>query len=270
MKVLFFCPRWGLANLSWNEFSRRAKEAGYDGVETDIPVLEEQQQELLEALGKFGLLLIAQHWETVEPDFHAHQQAYLQRLHHLAAVRPLCINSQTGRDFFSVEQNLQLISLAAGVMEETGIPVYHETHRSKFSFAAHITAGYLQQVTDLRLTLDISHWITVAESFLEEQHEAVMLAISRTRHIHARIGHTQGPQVSDPRVPEWEDAVNVHLAYWDEVYRINRQRGATCLTVTPEFGPPPYMPVLPYTRQPVADQWEINLYMKALLNSRYN
>jgi sugar phosphate isomerase/epimerase len=259
-----------MAHVPWPAFAQQVKAAGYDGVETDVPANEQERNVMLEALAASGLLLIAQHWETVTPDFDAHLAAYTERLKRMAAVSPVCINAQTGRDFFTMKQNLQLIAAADAISAATGIPVYHETHRGKFSFAAHITAAYLQEVRGLHLTLDLSHWVAVAESLLEEQLSAVSLAVTRTRHIHARVGHTQGPQVSDPRAPEWQDALHLHLTCWDEVYRVNKRAGAQQLTVTPEFGPPPYMPLLPYTRQPVADQWEINCYMRSLLNSRYN
>ena len=36
-----------------------------------------------------------------------------------------------------------------------------------------------------------------------------------------------------------------------------------------EFGPPHYLPALPYTQQPVADQWAINVHMMQLLRKRY-
>ena len=270
MEVLFFCPRWGHAHVPWPVFARRVKDAGYDGVETDVPVDEKERGAMLDVLSANDLLLIAQHWETVTPDFDAHLAAYVERLLRMAAVKPLCINSQTGRDFFPMEQNLRLIAAAAEIAAATGIPVYHETHRGKFSFAAHITAAYLEKVPGLQLTLDLSHWVAVSESLLREQLPAVSMAIMRTRHIHARVGHTQGPQVTDPRAPEWEEELNIHLAYWDEVYHMNRKAGAAQLTITPEFGPAPYMPLLPYTRQPVASQWEINNYMRSLLSSRYN
>jgi hypothetical protein len=41
------------------------------------------------------------------------------------------------------------------------------------------------------------------------------------------------------------------------------------LTILTEFGPPNYMPALPYTLQPLADQWAINVYMMKMLRSRY-
>jgi len=41
------------------------------------------------------------------------------------------------------------------------------------------------------------------------------------------------------------------------------------LTITTEFGPPPYLPTIPFKNVPVADQFEISHYMKGLLVQRY-
>jgi hypothetical protein len=41
------------------------------------------------------------------------------------------------------------------------------------------------------------------------------------------------------------------------------------LTITTEFGPPNYMPVMPYTQEPLANQFEVNKYMMNLLKQRY-
>jgi hypothetical protein len=61
----------------------------------------------------------------------------------------------------------------------------------------------------------------------------------RVERIHARIGHPQGPRVNDPRVPEWEDTVKAHFAWWDVV--AERKKGER-MTVLTEFGPPGYLP----------------------------
>jgi hypothetical protein len=95
------------------------------------------------------------------------------------------------------------------------------------------------------------------------------LAIERSGHIHARIGHPEGPQVNDPRAPEWEAAVKAHLLWWDEIVSRKKKAGEG-LTVLTEFGPADYMPTTPYTRQPLADQWEINVYMMELFRKRYS
>ena len=42
------------------------------------------------------------------------------------------------------------------------------------------------------------------------------------------------------------------------------------VTILTEFGPPDYMPTLPYTRQAIANQWDINVYMMQILRKRYS
>jgi hypothetical protein len=119
------------------------------------------------------------------------------------------------------------------------------------------------------LTFDVSHWCNVHESLLGDQEETIALALDRVDHIHARVGHAEGPQVSDPRAPEWGPAMNAHFEWWDKVVTRKRKEGKM-FTILTEFGPPDYLPTLPYTRQPVADQWDINVHMLNVLRKRYS
>lgn len=270
LKVKFFCPYWGSSSMSLSSFFKKVKEAGYDGVEMSLPLNNKERSDILVLLREYDLELVAQHWETSHPDPLLHREIYRRHLLNLAEANPLFINSQTGKDYFSFEDNADLINISFQVAKETGIPVVHETHRGKFSFALHITRQYLEKIPALELCLDISHWCNVAESLLKDQQEALDLAFDKTRHIHARVGFAEGPQITDPRLPEWEEPMNFHLSGWDRVYENSRRMNRESLTITPEFGPYPYMLHLPFTRMPVADQWEINLYMKDLLKSRYN
>ncbi len=146
--------------------------------------------------------------------------------------------------------------------------ITHETHRGKALFAAHIGQQFLTELPDLRICLDISHWCTVHESLLEDQSEAVALAIARADHIHSRVGYAEGPQVNDPRAPEWDATLNVHLAWWDQVVAAHRAND-TQLTINTEFGPAPYMPGHPYTQEPLASQWDVNVFMMKQLKARY-
>jgi sugar phosphate isomerase/epimerase len=269
VKLLFFCTRWGQEDLPWTDFCEKVKNAGYDGVETTLPLNDQERALILAELEKFGLKLIAVQWDTGTSDFNEHIKEYELRLRSAASAKPLFITSHTGKDFFSFEQNEQLLKLAQRISIETGTKIIHETHRGKFSFAAHITKGYLEKLSWLKLTLDISHWFAVAESYLADQQEAVDLALTHTDHIHARIGYNQGPQVNDPRSPEWTDVVQKHLLLWDKVLDRHKNSGSPYFTFTTEFGPFPYMQLQPFTNVPVASQWEINVYMLKLLKTRY-
>ena len=115
----------------------------------------------------------------------------------------------------------------------------------------------------------MSHWVCVAESLLEDQPEAMQLACDRTEHIHARVGYPEGPQVSDPFLPEWKQALEAHLVWWDRVAKRRINDNKTVI-ITPEFGSYPYMVHLPKTNEPIADQWSINVKMMNLLKKRYN
>jgi len=149
-----------------------------------------------------------------------------------------------------------------------GIIICHETHRSRMLFAAPVGRQYLEKVPELRMTFDVSHWCNVSESLLQDQQETLDLTLARVDHIHARIGHPEGPQVNDPRAPEWESALKAHFGWWDKIVEGKKLSGNR-LTILTEFGPPDYMPTLPYTREPVADQWAINVHMMHLLRKRY-
>lgn len=269
MKIKFFCPYWGSALLSYPLFFKKVKEAGYDGVEMSLPFDKKEKADILNLLKEYELELVAQHWETCHPDPLLHKVIYRKHLMNLAEANPLFINSQTGKDFFSFDDNAELIEISFQITKETGIPVIHETHRGKFSFALHITSQFLEKIPGLELGLDVSHWCNVAESLLNDQMNTLDVALVRTRHIHARVGYAEGPQITDPRLPEWEETMNFHLSCWDKVVENFMQLNKELLTITPEFGPYPYMLNLPFTQMPVANQWEINLFMKELLKERY-
>jgi sugar phosphate isomerase/epimerase len=261
---------WGFAG-SVDAFCAKAKKAGYDGIEMWWPGTPAAQKELFDALQKHKLEIgfLAGGSDT-NPDKHFQQfKQMINGAAYQTLQKPLYINCHSGRDFFSMEENGKFIEYTTMVAQETGIIICHESHRSRILFAAHTTKQYIQKYPELRITLDISHWCNVHESLLHDQEETVQMALTRVDHIHARVGHPEGPQVNDPRAPEWEGTVKRHLEWWDAVVQAKIKNGVNRITVLTEFGPPDYMPVLPYTRQPMSDQWAINEYMMQLLRKRY-
>ncbi|RFM26836.1 sugar phosphate isomerase/epimerase family protein [Deminuibacter soli] len=269
MKIKFFCPRWGAEHIPWDPFCAMVKEAGFDGVETPIPFEQDEKDIITTALQRHNLLLIGQFYQSFEQDIAAHKESFQAHLENLAALHPVLIDSQTGKDYYTADQNRELFELATKVTNDTGVIIAHETHRNKALFAAHIAAQLLIENPAIVITADFSHWCNVSESLLEQQAAAVALAVSRSVHIHARVGHAESAQVSDPRAPEWQTELAAHLHWWDQIVAGRLKQGASLLTITPEFGPAPYMPALPFTKMPVANQWDINVYMMNLLKERY-
>lgn len=267
LKIL--ATMWGFEG-SADAFCAKVKQEGYDGIEVWWPTTQKDADELFAAIKKHHLevgFLVAGH----QSNYAEHLASFKEMITAAAnnkTQRPLFINCHSGKDYFSFEENKAIVDFTLELAKQTGIKICHETHRSRMLFAAPVAKTFLQQIPGLRITLDISHWCNVSESLLADQPETVNLAIQRTDHLHARIGHAEGPQVSDPRAPEWDDAVKAHFGWWDEIVKIKKQKGEV-LTVLTEFGPPDYMPTLPYTRQPLADQWAINVHMMRLLRKRY-
>ena len=268
-ELKIMATNWGFPG-TLDEYCNRVKKEGYDGIEIWWPLDKKSQEELFAALKKYQLevgFLCA----GSDAGYQKHFSQFTEMIDAAATQqiqRPLYINCHSGRDYFSYEQNKSFIDHTLGLSEKTGIIICHETHRSRILYSAPVGRHYIEQVPGLRITFDVSHWCNVSESLLQDQQETIDLALPRVDHIHARIGHPEGPQVNDPRAPEWEAAMNAHFAWWDKIVEGKKKSGSR-LTILTEFGPPDYMPTLPYTREPLADQWAINVHMMQLLRKRY-
>ncbi len=267
MKLLFFCPMWGMAHLPLNESLRKIKAAGYDGVEFGCILNGVDKQQLLDLCSELDLLLIMQQYAAAGENIAEYIKDYDAHLRYMAGFQPVFINSQTGRDYYTAEQNIAILEVARTIEKETGIKIVHETHRGKFAYSPLLTLDYIKELPYLRLTGDFSHFCVVSESLLENQEDILHQIIPHVDHIHARIGHPQGAQVTDPRLPEWQAALEQHIKWWKAILDHHRQAGSPQLTITAEFGPAPYMPAVPFTQLPLASQWDINLYMTTLLKS---
>jgi sugar phosphate isomerase/epimerase len=260
---------WGFDG-SYDTFCEKAQKDGYDGAEFGWTNDAKQQQELFTAAKKHGIK-VGFITSAGNDDYETHFANFKKNIDNILSnpyQKPIYINCHSGHDYFTFEQNQGFIDYTLAKSKESGVPIYHETHRSRMLYSAPIAHNFAVKNPDLRITLDISHWCVVHESLLANQKDTVDYMLNRTNHIHARIGHPEGPQVSEPRAPEWDNAVKAHLAWWDKVIERKKRNGET-ITILTEFGPPDYMPTLPYTRLPVADQWEINVYMMNLLRKRY-
>lgn len=270
-KLTIMATSWGFDG-SMDEFCAKVKKEGYDGVELWWPTDNKKaQDEIFTALKKYNLE-IGFLCGGGQRDPQEHLEFYKKMIDAAAkqqVQRPLYINNHSGRDHYSFEQNKKFIEHTTALAKETGISIVHETHRSRMLFAAHVTKEFIEKIPELRINLDISHWCNVHESLLSDQTAAVQLALDRADLIHARIGHPEGPQVNDPRAPEWENVVKQHFEWWDIVVERKKKNGERMVFLT-EFGPPDYMPTMAYTRQPLADQWAINVHMMNLLRKRYS
>lgn len=272
--VKFLCPRWGFEDIPWDTFLKQVKEEGFAGIEWFPFADSSDYNKVLDLLNDYQLdfaIVMA----VIEP--YSNFENYLLKLekdlHQLMDVRneikaPLFFSAQIGREFFDEGQLKKCLTLCQQIEEKYKTPIHQETHRNKWSYAAHVVAPVLEKEPSLKLTLDVSHWFCVSESYLEDQQNAVNKAIKHTKHIHARVGNTQSSQVWDPANAEYEEALSAHLAIWDK-WIIQMKTNNEPITITTEFGPAPYLVKGNRTSDLRDEQWRINVWMKDFLKNRY-
>jgi sugar phosphate isomerase/epimerase len=269
MKILYFRSVWGLDDCATLEAKfKKIKAGGFDGVELDVPLDLATCKHARQLLDDLGLAVVAQQWRTAGKTVADHTTGFERQYERALALRPLYLNSHTGCDHFSLEENLAIFDHANGLAKLHGVEVYHETHRGRAMFSAPATMQVLDARPQLKLVADFSHWCCVHESLLADQPERVERAIQHAHAIHARVGHAEGPQIPDPRDPLWQPNLEAHLAWWGRIAARRRAEGCAFLPVCPEFGPAPYMTLLPHSHQPIADLWDINCHMRDWLKTR--
>jgi sugar phosphate isomerase/epimerase len=266
LKLIFGKSKWEMWDDSLEVFLQRVMASGFEATEIYLGSLQESPAEIARLHTTYGLRLIGQIL-TQGQSYKDHIKSLESQFEFAEQCQVAFINSHTGRDIFSFAENLQVFQRAVQLSQSSGIPILIETHRGRPTYSAVETRKYLEAVPELRLTADFSHWMVVHESDLADQRANVELAMARADYIHARVGYAEGPQIPDPRAPEWEQAVETHVKLWQQIIDQHKRNDKESLYITPEFGPPAYMHTVPFTNQPVGDVWEQNVYMKDLLAS---
>lgn len=251
------------------DFFSKVTEAGYDGIDTWIPEDVPERTKFLRLLSEYQLPIVCHQFHAKGTGIKEFCKSFEYYLNLSMECNPVLINSHTGRDYFTIDEQLRVIDIAQEFSLNKNIRIAHETHRGRIGFSPYNAMDLFGLRPEMKITADFSHWVCVTESYLENCAETVDEAIKRTEHLHARIGYPEGPQITDPRSEEWREATNIFLAWWDKIIEYKMNNLDKVFTITPEFGPPPYMVTLPSTGMPVADHFEINNYMKNLLKDRY-
>jgi sugar phosphate isomerase/epimerase len=268
LKLIFGKSKWEMWDDPLEDFLQRTAESGFEATEIYLGSLHESPVEIARLHASYGLRLIGQIL-TQGQTYQEHIRSLELQFEFAAQCDVAFINSHTGRDIFRFEENVQIFERLIQLSQGSGIPILVETHRGRPTYSAIETRRYLEVLPELHLTADFSHWMVVHESDLADQRANIELATTRADYIHARVGYAEGPQIPDPRAPEWHYAVETHLALWQQIIDQQKRSGRESLYITPEFGPPAYMHTAPFTNQPVGDVWEQNVYMKDLLVSSF-
>lgn len=256
MKTTFYKTLWGMSG-TLDEKLEKIKTAGYDGFEDWV-----QPHPLIKpAVERSGIGYLAMVQGNTPEQF----KRDLGEAYDCGAAK---VTVHFGSPTWTEGEMAAFLEKALKATEDVPFQVNFETHRGRGFYEPMHTARLLRRFDTLHLVADLSHWAVVTESLLGGYKDAMTLMYERTRHIHARVGHEEGPQVSDPRAPQWKGQLDAHLGWWDAIRAEHLKRGEKEITVDPEFGPPHYMPTTAEGK-PTADLWDVSLWMTNLLRARW-
>lgn len=216
MELIFYAAWWGRDGVGIDAMVESVAESGYDGIETFVPADRRRRNALAKTIARSGLSCIAHQYEA-DGDAETCRRQLADNLRRAGDIAPVLVNSHTGRDHWPPARIDPLIEVAAGIESELGVPVVHETHRSRFAYSAAVTAGYLDRFPELRLTADLSHWACVSETLLEDQDDLLELSLARAAHTHIRVGSAQSAQVPDPAAQRWRRELDAHVGWWRRI-----------------------------------------------------
>lgn len=270
MKLSMIKSLWGCSEVNdkkqWSSLFTRIKKEGYEGVETiGLTYLLE---DFVKILADFNLKLICQIHTTggyienneyvycTTTSLSAHLESFRSQLVQALTVNPYMINIHSGHDSWSIDMAVQYFEQCFAIEKEllvgayADIVVVHETHRQRLFYSPYQTRELLLHPAlhgKLRINADLSHWCCVCEKVFDSDdprdgwwQEVLDLVAKHAYYIHCRIGHSEGPQVFDPRDPQWQKERSLHLIWWLTIWINQEKRGFKQTLCAPEHGPHPY------------------------------
>lgn len=252
MKLKTFRNMWGVPGPR-DAAVAASLEAGYDGIEA-ILFTPAQHEEMRRVLRRRKVPFKGVVWtREAGPTVAGHIRMFRRKLEALLRVGAESIGVIGGYDGWTADEADRYFEAALIAGDACGLPVSHETHRDSALFHPVVARRILGRFPELRLTCDFSHWVVACERLIEDQIDVIRLCGSRALHIHTRVGTEEAPQVGDVRAPEARPYLRAFERWWQIVWTEQAKRGLAVTTACPEFGPPPYLPTLPFSGEPVAD-----------------
>ena len=167
MKVLILCTQWGMQDMPLEEFFSTVINAGYDGIDTWIPEDAIEKRKFLHLLNEYKLPLVCHQLWAKGTGIKEFCKSFEYYLNLSMECNPVLINSHTGRDYFTTDEQLKVIDTAQEFSVKNNIRIAHETHRGRIGFSPYNAMDLFALRPDMKITADFSHWVCVTESYLE-------------------------------------------------------------------------------------------------------
>ena len=264
MDIKYTCAKWPKAEISIDTFLSEVDTDLFQGSEIFTTLDRNEAEEWGAKHKERGLDYIAQ-IGTEGTTLEAAIDHTLELFETAALSEPVLINSQTGRDYFTLDDNLKIFEALEQRSKEKGIRVCHETHRGRPTSSLLAISEIIDAFPSIEFTADVSHLMCVHESDLSNHEHYLEKMIPCVGHLHARVGFDQGPQVPNPFSDRYRPWLNRHMEIWRRIVKDLNDRKVETFYITPEFGPSPYLQYTPFEDKPLCDVWKLNEEIAAYL-----
>ncbi|MEK3890497.1 sugar phosphate isomerase/epimerase family protein [Bacillus sp. FSL K6-3431] len=184
------------------------------------------------------------------------------------------VNSQVMGDFISGKDAIQLLGDLVAEAKKVNMPYYVETHRGRITQDLIRTVQYVNEIPDLRMTIDLSHYVLAGEGcYSNKADEYFDILLKRTSSIHARVSNGQqiqidiGPDGDHPLTERFVGWWEKGMSYWLEEAKPNDVLPLVC-----ELGPPDYSITRYFNsaHKEISNRWEQSIVFKKILEEAWD
>ena len=265
LKIYF--SKWSLIRLprggkEWalEEKLLRVKEAGFEGIETE-EILEDEQK-VVELVRKHNL------------DLGMGSGKILTSVKEVRRGLEICKRTGaryyvivSGSAFMGDEEVTAFVRDAIQASADMGVPLLFETHRHSLTESSYRVRKLIDRVPEIRFCGDLSHYVVGGElggHSPEEWFQFWGPILDRCLSFQCRISNGEQVQVdvgdgSSKLAQKW-------VELWSEILRrwLQKAQPGDFFPVTSELGPPPGYSIVDLKGDEISDRWQQSLVMKRL------
>ena len=201
----------------------------------------------------------------------------------LSDLKPILeIAAETGLKHLNLQPNVrprtikECMPILEGwtkLAEQVNFPVYIETHRDRMTTDLYFTLDILDQLPNLKLLADLSHFFVgreFSEPVSEENHRLIERILDNCWAMHGRVASREQVQI-EIQFPHHKKNVDLFTRWWRygiESWRKRADANAK-FVFTCELGPQPYA-IAGADGKDLSDRWADSLVMRDLIKGVWN
>ena len=257
----------GNGNREWTieEKFERIAEAGFTGIMGSLP--EDHERE------KWRRLLDEYQFSFGIHSFPSKKEDLQQLLLQAKDFDVQYVNSQVMDEFIIGEDAVGLLKNLVSEAKKENMKYFVETHRGRITQDLIRTVQYVKEIPDLRLTIDLSHYVLAGEGCNSEKAEEYFdVLLERTSSIHARVSNGQqiqidiGPDGNHPMTERYVRWWEKGMSSW-----LKEAKTGDVLPLVCELGPPDYS-ITQYSNispKEISNRWEQAIVLKRILEETW-